>query len=98
MANNRSEGRDTFIYDAKHPEEVIGGLILTAGMTNANFHTMVEIVCIFSQNYSIHDEGNLVIENDDNPLQPGNYYLVTNGKPASLYDSSQVKSSLNISI
>jgi hypothetical protein len=98
MANNRSVGRDTFIHDAKHPEEVIGGLILTAGITNANFYTMVDIVCIFDQNYSIHDERNLAIENDDNPFQPGNYYLVTNGKPASLYDTSQVKSSLDMSI
>ena len=83
---NRSAGRDVHIYSANDPATVLGGLILTNGVTNANFYSMVDIIFIFSQNYFLRDEGGTTVQKDDHPLQPGNYYFVTNGRfPSSGY-------------
>ena len=77
---NRSAGRGVHIYNANDPANVLGGLILTNGVTNANFYSMVDIVFVFSQNYFLRDEGGITVQKDDRPLQPGNYYFVTNGR------------------
>jgi len=81
---NRSAGRDVHIYSANDPATVLGGLILTNGVTNANFHSMVDIIFIFGQDYFLRDEGGTeggtTVQKDDHPLQPGNYYIVTNGR------------------
>jgi hypothetical protein len=79
MPINRSGGRNVHIYDAKDPDTVLGGLILTNGVTNANFHSMIEIFCIFDSNYVLRDEGGTTIQRDDYSLHPGKYYLLTNG-------------------
>ncbi|KAF8534786.1 hypothetical protein BDD12DRAFT_387723 [Trichophaea hybrida] len=78
-AANRSAGRDVHIYDANDPAAVLGGLILTDGVTNANFYSMVEIFCICDSDYFLRDEGGTTVQRDDHPLQPGNYYVLTNG-------------------
>lgn len=82
MHMSRSLGRNVHIYDANDPAAELGGLILTNGVTNANFYSMVEIICIFDRDYDylIRDEGGTTIERDDHLLQPGNYYILTNGK------------------
>ena len=59
---------------------VLGGLSLTNGVTSANFYLMVEIIFIFGSNYFLRDEGGITIQRDDYPLQPGNFYIVTNGR------------------
>ena len=76
---DRSAGRNVHIYDAKDPNTVIGGLILTNGVTNANFYSMIEIFCIFDSNYLLRDEGGTTIQRDDRPLHPGRYYVLTDG-------------------
>lgn len=81
----RSLGRDVHIYNFNDPATELGGLVLTNGITNANFYSMVETVCIFDRGYFIRDEGGTTIQRDDHPLQPGNYYLLTNGKPPFLH-------------
>jgi hypothetical protein len=82
---NRSEGRDVHIYDAKDPATVLGGLILTNGVTNTNFYSMLEILFVFKSNFEVRHEGHTNIErNDESPLQPGNYYINATGK--SLYN------------
>ena len=53
---NRSFGRNVHLYNANDPATVIGGLLLTNGVTNANFYSMVEIICIFDQQYFLLDE------------------------------------------
>jgi hypothetical protein len=79
---NRSGGRDVHIYDAKYPTIVLGGLILTNGVTNANFYSMVEILIIFTSTSSffLQDETSTRIEKDDHPLLPGKYYVVATGE------------------
>lgn len=76
---NRSAGRDVHIYNAKDPTTVLGGLILTSGVTNANFYSMVEIIFIFDLEYFLQDKAGTMIQRDNHPLQPGNYYILTKG-------------------
>lgn len=79
--NNRSEGRNVLIYDAKNPSEPVGGLILTHGITNANLYAMIDIICIFSSTFilQLEDSNTIILKNDD-VLRPGNYYIVTTGE------------------
>lgn len=78
--SNRALGRDVHIYDANDPATVLGGLILTNGVTNANLYSMVEIIFIFERDYFLRDEGDAMVQRDNHPLQPGNYYIVTSGR------------------
>jgi hypothetical protein len=72
---DRSRGRDVHIYDAKDPTTVLGGLILTNGVTNTNFYSMVEILVLFMSDFELRDEDDTKIEKNDDPLQPGRYYI-----------------------
>ena len=76
---NRAPARNVHIYDANDPDIVLGGLVLTDGVTTANFYSMVEIVFLFNQDYTLHDESGITVGRDDNPLQPGKYFIVTAG-------------------
>jgi hypothetical protein len=78
MPTDRSLGRDVFIYDAKDPDKVLGGLILTNGVTNANFYSMVEI--LIECDFSLIDDSGTKINRDDNPLQAGNYFIDADGR------------------
>ncbi|KAI9774360.1 MAG: hypothetical protein M1840_004254 [Geoglossum simile] len=53
---NRSNGRDVHVYDANDPDTVIGGLVLTRGMTNSNLYSMVEIICFIDSVFFLRDE------------------------------------------
>lgn len=72
---NRSRGRNVHIFDASDRENSIGGLILTAGVTNANLYTMIEIFIIFNSEYILRNESDTTIERDNSPLLPGSYYI-----------------------
>lgn len=43
-AVNRSAGRNVHLYKVNNSTEVLGGLVLTNGITNTNFYSMVEIL------------------------------------------------------
>jgi hypothetical protein len=79
-APNRSGGRNVHIYDATDPDTVLGGLVLTNGVTNANFYSMVDIVCILDSQYVLREEAGMTIQRDDHPLHAGKYYIVTSGR------------------
>jgi hypothetical protein len=74
---NRSAGRDVHIFDKSDRSTSIGGLILTAGVTNANLYAMIEIFVIFNGEYSLQNESEVTIQKDDSPLLPGSYYIVS---------------------
>lgn len=79
-AANRALGRDVNIYAASDPTgPVLGGLILTNGVTNANLYLMVDIILILSSIYHLQDANRSQLDRDNNPLQPGDYYVVTDG-------------------
>jgi hypothetical protein len=72
---NRSRGRNVHIYDTNDRSTILGGLILTNGVTNANFYYMVEILVLFTSNFELRDESNIKIERNDGSLRPGKYYI-----------------------
>jgi hypothetical protein len=41
---------------------------------------MVEILVLFTSSFELQDEENAEIERNDNPLQPGKYYINAAGK------------------
>ncbi|KAH8672763.1 hypothetical protein BGZ60DRAFT_405507 [Tricladium varicosporioides] len=75
--DNRSAGRDVHIFDANDRNTSIGGLILTSGITNDNLYSMIEIFVFFDGKYILRSEDNIMIERNDSPLLPGNYYIVS---------------------
>ena len=79
MAANRSAGRNVHIYDARDPAVVLGGLILTNGVTNTNFYSMIEIFLWFNQDYFLRHGDGTEVQRDEQALRPGNYYIVTSG-------------------
>ncbi|MCJ1282582.1 hypothetical protein MMC26_001907 [Xylographa opegraphella] len=76
MAFNRSKDRNVHIYDIEDPTIELGGLILTNGVTNANFLSMLEILCFFESRSNLQDKGGMMVERNNHPLQPGDYYIV----------------------
>jgi hypothetical protein len=83
---DRSQHRNVLIFNASDRNTTIGGLILTAGVTNANFYAMVEIIIIAICDFTLRNESDITIEKNDSPLQPGNYYIDSPRK--SLTDNS----------
>jgi hypothetical protein len=84
--NDRSGGRNVHIYDAEKPTTVLGGLILSNGVTNANLYSMLDIFIVYEAPKELpldevkpflRDKEGTKIEKNDDPLQPGEYYLVT---------------------
>ncbi|KAI9877963.1 MAG: hypothetical protein M1830_002331 [Pleopsidium flavum] len=77
-ATNRVEGRNVHIYDAKDPSKSLGGLILTDGITNANFYAMIDILFIFESTFILRlNNGNKTVPKNRDALQQGNYHIVT---------------------
>ena len=77
---NRAAGRDTFIYDSNHRDTLLGGFWTAEGITNANLYCMVEIICLFTDTFDLRDNNERLVERDEKPLQPGNYFIVSNGR------------------
>jgi hypothetical protein len=82
---DRSAGRNVHIHNNKNRSTVLGGLILSPGVTNANFYAMIRIFVEFkprslSHTFSLRDQSHTTIQENHQPLQPGNYYIITSGK------------------
>src|SRR4051794_20431861 len=83
LQNDRSGGRNVHIYDAENPTVVLGGLILSNGVTNANLYSMLDMFITYEEPFFeedeepfiLLDENNTRIEKNNHPLQPGNYYI-----------------------
>ena len=77
---SRSDGRDVHIRDANNADVVLGGLILTPGVTNANFYSMVEILIIFTNTFILQNKRGIKVERDNSPFQPGKYFIISAGQ------------------
>lgn len=75
----RARARDVFFYDRRDPCILLGGLVRTNGITNANFYAMVDIVLVVSTGYLIQDDDGAELPRDSEPLRPGNYFIVAKG-------------------
>jgi hypothetical protein len=84
--SDRSKHRNVHIFNASDRNTTIGGLILTEKnddtncVTNANFFAMVEIITSPTSTFTLRNESDIIIEKDNSPLQPGNYYIHCSGK------------------
>jgi len=85
LAEDRSGIRDTFFYASADPDTQLGGLYCSPGITNDNFHSMLEIVCQFSDTFELRDDNGRFVARNDEQLRPGNYYIVTNGRSLLTY-------------
>jgi len=78
--DNRAYGRDTFIYDSNHRDTLLGGLRIAEGTTNTKLYYMVEIICVFTGTFDLHDDNEQLVKRDEKAIQPGNYFIVSNGR------------------
>lgn len=79
MPGNRSLARDIFIWDLNSDNEdriPLGGLVLTAGMTNTDFRQMLDILLLTSSDCLIQNQDGDTILRDDQPLRPGHYTVI----------------------
>ncbi|CAK7236242.1 hypothetical protein SBRCBS47491_009571 [Sporothrix bragantina] len=82
MALDINTLRDVFFADLRSPEIELGGLILTSGMTNSIFYTIVAIaIDQDTTNFGVQDSDGEAVANDDGPLRPG-HYLIVSDQPA----------------
>lgn len=75
----RSIPRDVYFYDVRNLDTVLGGLVLTAGFTNSNFHSMISIALVILGNYFLQNDNGETLPRDTQPLLPGNYFIVADG-------------------
>jgi len=45
-----------------------------------HLYSVLEVFCCFTGTFELHDDREQLVERDGQPLQPGNYYVVTNGR------------------
>ncbi|KAG0124168.1 hypothetical protein HOY82DRAFT_200346 [Tuber indicum] len=76
---DRSPWRNVHIHTANNPSTVLGGLWVAEGVTNANLYSMLQVFCFFTDTFDVRDSSEQLVERDEQPLKPGNYYIVTAG-------------------
>ena len=91
----RTQFQNVFLLDLRHLEEILTGLVLTNGVTNRNFHQIVEIVLIIRGSYFIQDDDRQTLDRDMKPLLPGNYLLVADGE-VTLNDETVLTRTLSV--
>lgn len=77
--SNQMALRDIHIYDAQDPDILLGGLVLSRGMTNGLLYSMIEMAFVISCGFIIRNENNVWISRDNLPLQSGSYFILTSG-------------------
>ena len=77
--SSRALGRSVPTYRAGDTKTVLGGLVATDGMTNANFYSMVEIVFVFDDGYTLSIESGATVQRDSYPPQAGKCLINTAG-------------------
>jgi hypothetical protein len=84
MSSGRSAERNVHIYHSDDLAKPLGGLVVTNGITYANFYAMVEVFLFFSSPFVLRHEDVTDslrdIPRDEQPLQPGIYYVITEGE------------------
>jgi hypothetical protein len=77
----RALARDVFLYDFKDFNTLLGGLVLTTGVTNANFYAFVEIIIDISPpgTFVLQDENGNIVPQDAQSLLPMRYFILSDG-------------------
>ncbi|KAK0731142.1 hypothetical protein B0H67DRAFT_653743 [Lasiosphaeris hirsuta] len=90
MSEVRALARDIFIYDLQDFDTLLGALVLTAGMTNANLYAIVNIIIDVSPppgHFILQDDNGETAAKDTQPLLPGAYF----SWPMQTADAPQVR-------
>ncbi|PKS12311.1 hypothetical protein jhhlp_001611 [Lomentospora prolificans] len=74
--STRALGRNVVFSDIRDPSIILGGLILTQGVTNKGFYRMVSIVLITESSWFIQTENGNRLTEDSPPLLRGHYLIV----------------------
>ena len=77
--SSRAIGRNVHIYDPNDPYLILGGLLVTRGMTNANLYSMVDIILTFTTSFTLQLKSGITIPRDSYSLEPGSYFVVSAG-------------------
>ena len=77
---DRSSWRNAYIYASDNRSTVLGGLWVAEGVTNANLYSMVQVFCLFTDTFDLHDSCEQLVERDGQQLKPGDYYIVSAGR------------------
>ncbi|OBT38693.1 hypothetical protein VE00_10845 [Pseudogymnoascus sp. WSF 3629] len=72
---NRSAGRTLHLFNASDRETVVGGMILTHGVTNAMLYAMVEIIVVVTCDFTLRNENDAIIPKDETQVEPGSYFI-----------------------
>ena len=83
MALDLNTLRNVKFADLRSPDVELGGLLVTSGMTNAIFYTIVAIaIDQDAAKFGLQDSSNgEAVARDDSPLRPG-LYLIVSDQPA----------------
>ncbi|KAG0127172.1 hypothetical protein HOY82DRAFT_625638 [Tuber indicum] len=74
-----SQWHNTFIYASDNRTERLAGLFAGESITNSNLYSMLEILCSFSDAFDVHGRSEIIVDRNEEQLQPGDYYIVTHG-------------------
>ena len=77
--SDRSAWRDTAIDASDNRDKVLRGHCATEGITNSNLYSIIKMFCFFTDTFTLHNNSGQLVERDEQKLQPGNYYIATNG-------------------
>jgi len=77
---NPSEFCNMLIFGSKKCANVLGGLCVTDGITNANLYSRVEIFVSISNPWYLNDDSEDVVTRDGQHLEPRNYFVLTDGR------------------
>ncbi len=79
--------RNVIIWDLNNNEDRIplGGLNLASGLTNKDFHQMLDILLVISADSVVLNEHGDEILRDNQPLLPGDYIVAADEVAVSLY-------------
>lgn len=79
----RAALRDVHIFDNQTPPVEIGGLHITRGISNQLLYDMTRILIgedIPVDSWRLQDQAHQRVPQDNNPVLPGNYYIISSGE------------------
>ncbi|KAL1970612.1 hypothetical protein VTN77DRAFT_4256 [Rasamsonia byssochlamydoides] len=77
----RAACRNVHIFDNQKPPVEIGGLHVTRGVSNQLLYDMTAVLVVEPvYSWRLRDERNQQVLRDNNPVQSGNYYIISNSE------------------
>jgi len=61
---DHSAWHDTKIYTSTNSDKILAGLWAAEGITNQNLYSMLEIICSFTDTFTLNDNNKQLLERD----------------------------------